>query len=276
MTNKINNLVSSVALIAGLAVSPFAFASTAIDVSKDLAGATAQELPAKAAGLVAKAAATEKQEVATAVVKAAIELNPASVVSIVSAMSRENPSTAPVVAVNAVALQHKRIGMIAKAAAAAAPSEASKIAAALIKEFPRDYGVIALAVSEGAPKSGREILAVVADYVPALQPYIQATLASFAATDGNIPIQAILSQSYNQALASGVVMASVAPNSATRGATYSQTVPSTAGGVTFSPPVLAGPVLGPPFTGSSNTMVATYTTNNITNEGPTRYGDATP
>jgi hypothetical protein len=271
MTKKINNLVSSVALIAGLAVSPCVIASSSIDASKDLAGSTTQELPAKAAQLVAKASASEKQDVAAVVVKAAIELNPTSVVSIVSAMSRENPATAPVVAVNAVILQHKRIGMIAKAAAAAAPSEAAKIAAALIKEFPRDYGVIALAVSEGAPKSGREILAVVADYIPALQPYIQATLANFAATDGNVPIQAILSQSYNQALASGVVMATVAPNSSTRAGTYSQTSPSTSGGVTFSPPVLSGPVLGPPFTGNSNTMVTSYTTNSITNEGPTRY-----
>jgi len=269
MTNKLNNLVSSATLIAGLAISPCLIASSSIDASKDLAGSTAQELPAKSAQLVAKAAASEKQEVATAVVKAAVELNPASVVSIVSAMSRENPSTAPVVAVTAVTLQHKRIGMIAKAAAAAAPSEASKIAAALIKEFPRDYGVIALAVSEGAPKSGREILAVIADYVPALQPYIQATLANFAATDGNVPIQAILSQSYNQALASGVVMATVAPS--TRAGTYSQTSLSANGGVTFSPPVLSGPVLGPPFTGTSNTVTTTYTTNSITNEGPTRY-----
>jgi len=259
-------------LIAGLAISPCVIASSSIDASKELAGSTAQELPAKAAQLVTKASATEKQDVAAAVVKAAIELNPASVLSVVSAMSRENPATAPVVAVNAVTLQHKRIGIITRAAAAAAPSQASKIAAALIKEFPRDYGVIALAVSEGAPKSGREILAVVAEYVPALQPYIQATLANFAATDGNVPMQAILSQSYNQALASGIVLTAT-PNAAVRGVTYSASSPSISGGAAFSPPVLSGPTLGPPFTGSSNTVATAYNTNNTTNEGPTRYSN---
>jgi hypothetical protein len=266
MTNKINNLVSSVALIAGLAVSPCAFALSSADVSKDLAGLTAQELPAKAAGLVAKVAAADKQDVAVAVVKAAIGLNPAGSVTIVSQVARENPTTAPAVAVTAVTLQHKRIGMIAKAAATAAPSEAAKIVAALIKEFPRDYGVIALAVSEGAPKARREILAVVADNVPALQPYIQATLANFSATDGSIPIQAILSQSYNQALASGVVMSAALSPGATKGSMYA-TTPFNSSGPTFSPPVLSGPVLGPPFTGSSNTVTTTYTTNSVTNEG---------
>jgi hypothetical protein len=272
MTNKINNLVSSVALIAGLAVSPCAFASSSsADVSKDLAGSTAQELPVKAAGLVTKASSADKQDVAVAVVKAAIGMNPAVAVAIVSDIVRENPATAPVVAVTAITLQHKRIGLITKAAAAAAPSQAAKIVAALIKEFPRDYGVIALAVSEGAPRAGREILAVVAEYVPALQPYIQATLANYASTDGNVPIQAILSQSYNQALASGVVMSMVPSSGAAKGATYAQTTSTASGAPTFSPPILSNPTLGPPFSGTSNTVVTTYTTNSITNQGSSRY-----
>ena len=197
MKTRMISLVTSVALIAGLAVVPAVLASSSADVAKALSGATALELPAKAASLVATAAAADKQDVAIAAVKAAIGLNPASAVAIVSAVSRDNPSTAPVAAVTAATLQHKQIGLIAEAAVAAAPSQAGKIVAALIKEFPKDYSLIAVAASEGAPAAGREILKAVADNVPALQPAIQGALAKFAANDSNIPVLAILSQSNN-------------------------------------------------------------------------------
>ena len=276
MTNKLNNLISSLALIAGLAVTPFLLASDTADVSKDLAGSTAQELPAKAAGLVAKASAADKQFLAAAVVKAAVGLNPSIVVAIVSSVARENPTTAPVAAVTAATLQHKRIGLIAKAAAVAAPSEAAKIVAALIKEFPRDYGIIALAAAEGAPKAGREILAAVADTVPSLQPYIQATMANFTAANGDVPIQAILSQSYNQAVASGVVMPpTLLSDSAAKASAYSQTTPIVSGVPTFSPPILSPPVLGAPFTSTNGVINYTNGSGTVSNEAAgTRY--ATP
>jgi hypothetical protein len=144
---------------------------------------------------VAAAPAADKQDVAVAAVKAAIGLNPASAVAIVSAVARDNPSTAPLAAVTAATLQYKQLGLIAQAAVAAAPSETGKIVAALIKEFPKDYSLIAAAASVGAPSAGREILKAVADNVPALQPAIQGAIAKFAANDINLPVLAILSQS---------------------------------------------------------------------------------
>jgi hypothetical protein len=278
MKAKITRVISSVALIAGLGVSPSVLASNSADVTKALAGCTALELPARAANLVAKASAADKQNVAVAVVKAAVGLNPSAAVAIVSTVARDNPATAPLAAVTAATLQHQRIDLITKAAANAAPSEAARIVAALIKEFPRDYGVIAIAAAEGAPSAGREILAVVADYVPALQAPILASTAAFAANNGNVPVQAILSQSYNQALTSGVAVSTQMPStpaqtsaafaSATAGTSaqplvvlnqsYNQPLASR-GAVSTTPalspttptttivPTLLGPSLGPPY-----------------------------
>jgi hypothetical protein len=233
-TTKIISLTGCAALIAGLAIAPAALASNSADATKALAGSTVLELPGKAADLVAKASAADKQNVAAATVKAAIGLNPSAVIDIVSAVARENPATAPVAAVTAAILQHKRIDQIAKAAVAAAPSQAAKIVAALIKEFPRDYGVIAIAAAEGAPSAGREILAVVAQHVPALQTYIQGAMAGFAANDGNLPIQAILMQSYNQAVTAGAAVSAPAP-----------TVSATTGTPSLSPTVINAPFTPP-------------------------------
>lgn len=216
MKTTVMYVIGSMVLIAGLAVAPVVRASDAADVTKEaakaLAGSSALELPAKAASLVAKAAAADKKNAknaknaTSAVVQAAVGVNPSAAAAIVSAVAHENPAMAPVAAVTAVTLQHKRLEFITKAAAAAAPSEAARIVAGLIKEFPQDYGIIALAAAEGAPLAGREILSVVADYIPALQPAIQNAMAKLAATDGNFPVQAILSLSYDQAKASGMAV----------------------------------------------------------------------
>jgi hypothetical protein len=235
-TTKMINLVSSAVLIAGLAISPAAIALNSADVAKALAGSTALELPAKASSLVTQAAAADKQIVAAVAVKEAIRLNSSAAIAIVATVARENPGTAPIAAVTAATLQHKRIDQITKAAVAAAPSEVSKIVAAMIKAFPRDYGTIAVAAAEGAPTAGREILAVVADSIPSLQTYIQTAVAGFAANQGNLPIQAILTQSYSQAVSSsGSVVSAPAPTAADE-------TPS------ISPTVISAPFTPPPFT----------------------------
>jgi len=248
MKTRIISLMNGMALIALLAVSPATLASDSADVTKALAGATALELPAKAASLVAKASPADKQNVAVAVVKAAIGVNPTAAVVIVSAVARENPDMAPVSAVTAATLQPKLIEQITKAAVAAAPSQAARIVAALIKEFPKDYGVIAIAGDESAPLAGRDILGVVADYVPALQPAIQGATAGFAANDGNVPVQAILSQSYNQALASGAVTTIRIPATLAPATLASSSAAPSGVTAPLVRPMLSSPVLGPPFT----------------------------
>jgi hypothetical protein len=256
MKTRMINLILGCALGAGLMASRGAFASGSDEMTKALVGSTVLELPATAAGLVAKASAATKQSVAAAVVKAALGVNPSAAVAVVAAVAHENPGTAPVVAVTAATLQHKRIDLIAKAAVHAAPSEAAKIVGALIKEFPQDYGIIAIAAAEGAPSAGGEILAVVGDYVPALQPAIKGGVAaSFAANNGNVPVEAILAQSYNQALTSGAVArpALVSPT---------PTMPQASG-----VPSLSAPTQGPPYVPIVGPII-NYGPNQITPQVP--------
>jgi hypothetical protein len=276
MKTELMNMVGSVVLIAGLASSPAAWASNSPDVAKALAGSTALELPAKAANLVANASASDRQNVTASVIKTAVGINPAATVAIVSAVAGETPTVAPLAAVTAVTLQHKQLDRITKAAAVAASTEAPKIVAALIKEFPQDYGTIAISAAEGAPLAGREILAVVADYVPALQTSIQTATSHFSANDGNIPVQAILSQSFSQAVTSGAVVSSTVPTTylsqapvaanaagtmrvqatlAQSTPAVTPTVPAATPSARLSAPKLSPPSFGPPFTipGSSPT-----------------------
>jgi hypothetical protein len=229
MKNKIISALGGAACLAGLAASPAVLGSDSADVSKALAGATALELPAKASEIVAKTPPAAKQEAAAAVVKAAVGVNPAAAAAIVAAVSREDPAGAALAAVAAATLQRKEIGPIARAAAAAAPAEAARIVAALIKEFPQDYGTIAIAADEGAPQAGREILAVVAEFVPALQPSIRGAMANFAGDNSNVPVQAILTQSYNQALTSGAVATQSRPDGVSAYQRYNQAAVSDAG-----------------------------------------------
>jgi hypothetical protein len=239
MKTKMITLVSCAALVAGLSISPAVLASNSTEVAKALAGTAVLELPAKAASLVAKASPEDKQNVAAAAVKAAIGLSPSAAVAVVSAVARETPAVAPVAAVTAATLQHKRIDLFTKATVAAAPTEASKIVAALIKEFPQDYGVVAVAAAQSAPSAGREILAAVAEYVPALQASIQNAIAGFGANDGNLPIQAILLQSYDQAVTSGAVA------SAKVSTALAPTTSATSGGPSLSPTVINAPFTPP-------------------------------
>src|SRR5579862_7259946 len=120
MKIKIFSVVAGAALLSGLVISPVVLASDladaqcdcdgphAADLSKSLAGSGALEISAKSAKLVAKASAADKKDVAIAVVKSAVGVNPSAAVAIVSAVVRESATTAPDVAVAAATLQPKR------------------------------------------------------------------------------------------------------------------------------------------------------------------------
>jgi len=281
MKMKMISVISSVALLSGLV----ALASNCPDVAKALAGSTAWDISARAADLVAKAAAADKKDVSIAVVNTAVAMKPAASVAIVSAIVRQDPAAAPAVAVTAATLQPKRIALIAKAAATAAPSQAAKIVAALIKEFPRHYAVIATAAAAGAPSAGREILAAVADSIPGLKASIQVATASYSDLGGNVPVQTILTQSYDQALISGAVDTKQvpAPLAQSTGALAAQSDVELAGvakgSMTPTPTLLTisplvpsfsaptPPSLSPPFTGT-NPPPETITPLETTNETP--------
>lgn len=302
MKTNVTYFLGRLGLAVGLMVGPFTHAFNPAAISKDLAGASVLEMPAKAAALVSQAKLPEKQDVTAAVVKAALGLNPSASVAIVAAISRENPSSASIAAVTAATLDHKRIALIAKAAANAAPTMATQIVDALIKEFPQDYGTIAVAASEGAPDSGGAILAIVADYVPALQAPIKQATAAFSSSGGNVPVQAVLSQSYSQAVESGSAVTYQSSGSsaaiAAGGNAYSAQnaqVPlsaySSAGGATIlartsvplsltSPqrayvPSVSSPTLGPPYQPVPPT-VNNYGPSSLTPQQGTTYSSPSP
>lgn len=259
-------------LLSGFLISPVLFASDSVDVTKSLAGSTALELSGNAANLVASAAPAQRNDVAVAVVRTAVGMNPGAVVAIVSAVVREDPASAPAVAVSATVLQPRRVGLIAKAAVAAAPAQAAKVVAALIKQFPQNYGIIAAAAAEGAPLSGREILAAVGESIPALKAPIQ-DLSSHFAANTSLPVQTVLSQSYDQAINAGATVALLTSIDSAAGASsvakpvaYAPAAPTAPLSLpTVSGPSVSGPILGPPFTGS-NPSPTTYSPSQTTVE----------
>jgi hypothetical protein len=99
--------------------------------AKTLAAVPVAEMPAKAASLAAKAKPQEQVTNAVAVLRAAVQVSPASTVLAVSAICGAPPAAAPAVAAEATKLEPALAGAIAKAAAAAAPAFSQEIAAAV-------------------------------------------------------------------------------------------------------------------------------------------------
>lgn len=280
MKMKTVKVVSGAMLLSGFLSSSLVLASSSADLTKSLASSSITELPAKAAGLVANAAPAERNGVAMEVVRAAVQMNPASVVAIVSAVAHENPANASSAALAASTLQPNRIGLITKAAAAAAPAQTARIVAALIKQFPKEYGVISSAAVAGAPLASREVLTVVGANIPALRPSIQASLAR-SSDLSVLPVQSILTESYNQAIAAGAVI-SLQVGAAQVGASVGASpqpvayVPASSASLpTIAGPSDSGPVLGPPFTGSTSSPT-TYTSSDTTTESSGGRGYASP
>jgi hypothetical protein len=229
MKNQTFSLAVGAAIIAGVMVTPSTYAFDNASLTKELVSVSAQERPAKAADLVAKASSADQQSVAEAAVKVAVTLNPSGASDVVSAVAHENPSVAAFAAVAAATLQPKQLEAITKAAVTGAPSEAAKIVAALIKQFPKSYALIAVAASQASPSSGREILSVVAENVPALQAFLQGAVSGFAANDGNLPVQVILNE------APVAVVASGAPQPVQPGTPISPVLSPTGGSINPNP-----------------------------------------
>lgn len=154
--------VVSPAMLAGDKHSPKEFTSA-------LEKIPAAELPAAAAGLVAKAPENDREATAEAVVKAAVGLNPASAPAIVGAIARAVPDVAATAAKVAAELQPKQAGAIARAAAAGAPEKAGKIVESVCRVVPPAYREVASFVAQVAPKANAEILDGVALALPSMK-----------------------------------------------------------------------------------------------------------
>jgi len=171
-------------VLLGAFQSPAAEALETTPFKQALVGVPAAELPAKAAELVKAAKTNERQAATVAIVKAALEMNPAAAPSIVGAIARAVPAMAPVAAGTAAAQQPKQAAAIAKSASAAAPKMAGKIVVAVCQAVPNDYRNVAIAVSQAVPGAGKEILMAVAAALPDLKPAIEKVLAGY---EGNVP-----------------------------------------------------------------------------------------
>ncbi|HXI70582.1 MAG TPA: hypothetical protein VNN22_09545 [Verrucomicrobiae bacterium] len=157
-----------------------------------LSGATAVELPAKAAQLVSQADAKNLKPTTVAVVKAAVGLNPAAAAAIVGSIAQKTPEMAATAAATAVSLVPNQAVAIARAAAAAAPAQAGRIVESVCRVLPAAYQKVANAVAEVAPGAGKEILTAISAAIPALKAPIAQALA---ASKGNVPsVSAVLEQ----------------------------------------------------------------------------------
>jgi hypothetical protein len=142
-------------------------------LKKILSSVSPAEMPSKAASLVARTSTADREAMAEAVIRVALDVNPAACGAVVGTITKAAPSTAPVVASIAASLQPDKAGVIAKAAAGAAPLKAKELVFAMCQATPKEYAPIAVGASQAAPKADKEILAAVADAVPSLKSYIQ-------------------------------------------------------------------------------------------------------
>jgi len=194
-----------------------------------LSAATAAELPAKAAGLVAQADPKNLKQTTMDVVKAAVGLNPAAAPAIVGSIAQSSPAMVVIAAATAVSLVPDQAATIARAAAVAVPTKAGQIVEAICRVVPGAYQKVATAVAEVVPSAGREILTAVSTAIPTLKDSINTVLASY---NGNVPsVSSVLAQ-----VTPSVIVATTVPQ-------LSQP--------TFNTPSLAPPTFGAPFTPSS-------------------------
>lgn len=164
-----------------------------------LASVPPAELPAKAAQLVKKAKAREWANTTAAVVRSALEMNPAAAANVVSAIARAVPEMAALAAGTAAEAQPKQAVAIAKAAAVAARSKADKVAVEVSRAVPNNYRAIAIAVVEAVPASGRAVLEALAAAFPELKLGIEKGLVDYT---GSMPPMGII---LDQAAATAVV-----------------------------------------------------------------------
>lgn len=167
-------------LIAGEAIVPNPYLGT-------LSSTVSAELPAKAADLVSKADAKNRQQATISVVKAAVGLNPAAAAALVGTISQASPDMASVAAATAVALVPGQVEAIARAAAAAAPKQSGDIVQAICRVLPAACEKVADAVAEVAPGAGKDILAGVVLAVPSLKTPVDLALQQSSGKVVSVP-----------------------------------------------------------------------------------------
>jgi len=155
-------------LLAGSSGQPAASDSCLAALSR----ASAPELPAVAARLVAQAPAESREATAVEVVRTVNALaQPSSLPFVVAAISESSPSVAVAAMGEASRLQPEVRSACVHAATTAAPGQAATIVAQAVKQQPTSYARLALVAAQAAPARGAEISSVMSAGLPQLQPF---------------------------------------------------------------------------------------------------------
>ena len=157
-----------------------------------LSSVPTEEVPAKAAQLVARADAAHQPLITSEAVKEALLVNPGAATLVVGSIARQVPSMAANAALAAVAVQPYQVTAIARAAASAAPQKAAEIVKVLCRAVPSSYRAIAETVASVVPGATLQILNAVAEAIPSLK----ATLAQVeSANEGSyLTVYSVLAQ----------------------------------------------------------------------------------
>lgn len=143
------------------------------------------ELPAAAAALVKNARADARPAVVAEVIRNAVALDRGcSLPYLVVAICQQSPEMAADAVVAAAKIQPVDTLATLKAAVKAAPGQAEAIVEAFAREFPEIYPTAAVLAAEQLPDRSQAILQTIGRAVPALNPFVEQTLAS----QGTAPI----------------------------------------------------------------------------------------
>jgi len=130
MKPKFSKLTLLAAVLAGVVCVSEAKADLATQkkfVRTELASVKAAEFPAKAAQLVLKAAAKDRNDVAVSVIQCALEVYPAAVPTIVSSISAAVPEVSPAMVATIATKAPAQLAEVVKVATAVAPAYAKEI-----------------------------------------------------------------------------------------------------------------------------------------------------
>jgi hypothetical protein len=150
-------------LALGVTANGLADSSQPINYKQAFFGVSVLEMPAKAAELVSRAPAKDREVISATVVQQAATLKPTALPAVVGAIAKGSPEVAASAAAVGAAAQPKLAVAIAKAAAAAAPAKAVEIAQAVAKALPAQAREVALMVASVAPAEASAALAKLAN-----------------------------------------------------------------------------------------------------------------
>jgi hypothetical protein len=137
----------------------------------------AAEMPNFAATIVSQAPEGARFEIARDVVLAAADINRASLIPVVGAISKSTPSAAPVAAATAASLQPNLARFIARAAGMAAPEQVGDVIEAVVREVPVSAYDIVSTTGRAVPNSDRDAIEGLRRAAPGWGPFLDEATA---------------------------------------------------------------------------------------------------